>query len=96
MRITDVVTPQELKAILDKELSEVRSMGHRRDLHFKYIQDMSARLSKDYIEVLNNGIGDDYVAANLFRLLCLLDKYLEEKYANNSNTNCFESQQRWL
>lgn len=88
MRITDIVTPQELDKILAEERCQVFELGHRDDLIKKFISSSGDRVSADYIMTIAKYVPDMYTASGMFRLLCLLDKYLEEKYVNsNSTTN---------
>jgi hypothetical protein len=86
VRITDVVTPKELDQILARELNDIKGLGWRIDLQAKYIRDLSTRLSDEYIKVITTHIDHEYQASGMMRLLCLLDRFLEEKYANTSHT----------
>jgi hypothetical protein len=85
MRFIDVITPQELCQIFDKEIGRVRSFGQREDLILKWTKNIQERISQDYLFVLQDHIPDQVSAIQMWRLLCLIDWFLEEKYAN-SNT----------
>ena len=87
MRITDVVTPEELDQIFERELNDVRKLGERVDLKHLYIVALADRLSNDYCVVLYKHVSPDIYGSAMLRLLALLDRFLEEKYANNSTTN---------
>jgi hypothetical protein len=86
MRIHDVVTPQELRTIFSKEIEEYRNCGKRNDLYDKKVKELSKRISDEYLKILTQSIPDMQSAIQMWRLLCLLDRFLEEKYAN-PNTN---------
>jgi hypothetical protein len=86
VRITDVVTPQELRQIFERERSEIKHLGLRGDLVKKWFEEMGKRLPSDYGVILSEFVGEDVSASQMWRLLCLLDRFLEEKYANTSHT----------
>jgi hypothetical protein len=85
MRIKDLVTPEELKQIFVRELNDVRALGNRFDLKVKYIREISNRLDDKYVFVLDEAlVGDNHAGAQILRVLCLIDRFLEEKYANSN------------
>lgn len=85
MRIKDLVTPEELKQIFDRELNDVRALGNRIDLKAKYIREISNRLDDKYIFVLDEVfVSDQNTSTQIFRVLCLINRFLEEKYANSN------------
>lgn len=86
MRLKDIITPHELTHIFEKELRHVISLGARSDLKAKYVQEVSSRLDVSYLTILHEAITDSVSAGQAFRVLCLIDQFLEEKYGSANST----------
>jgi len=87
MRLHDVITPKDLSNIFHKELCEIHQLGQRDDLIRKWIKSLADCISRDYFKVCINAVPDELIATQMWRMLCLIDRFLEEKYASNSTTS---------
>jgi hypothetical protein len=86
MRLNDIITPHDLCKMFSDEERAMRQLGQRRDLAVVYLDTLVQRLSNSYCQELMTHMADEAAASGAFRILCLIDKFLEEKYGHTNTT----------
>lgn len=87
MKLSDIITPQELCKAFSEEEEDIFRLGQRTDLIQKYIETLCSKLEDSYCQEIYKHVPNQLAGSAMLRLLALINKHLEEKHDTHSAIN---------